>query len=240
MSSDSRLKGRLRRLHGSRVRDTEDTGAARIFLAEDVAEHDQLAALSEPAAEAALSPEPDSPEPAPALERRDHTFPPTHGHGQVTLEAATDWSDPSAVAGLRGRTLPELVFLDIETAGLRQTDPILAVTLARWTGQVFHVKQWATCDTHAERDALAAMRDAAQAPPSGLAPGERVAWLRRTIRRALDQGQPLTSCAHLLTELVALAPHHPTGLSWMARYYRDLGETRCAEALEARISRDLY
>lgn len=150
----SKLKGRLRRLHSSRVRSTEASeeraGEGRVFFADPEPEPDLVS-----------SPSPAPPAAAPAdlaaLRVDEYTYDADYRHGDHALARCLEWSDPSAVVGLRGRALEEVLFLDIETAGLRQRDPIICLGVGWWRGEVFHVKQWTLHELDAEVDLLAAL-----------------------------------------------------------------------------------
>lgn len=74
-------------------------------------------------------------------------------------------------------------------------------------------------------------------PPADLKLGLRVAWLREAIEASRARGEPLSSCAPWIMELVALAPRHTVGLRLLAAYYRELGARDCAEKIEARITK---
>lgn len=161
MAPDKKITGRLKRLHSSRVRlsETPSSGEeteSRVFLAADVQETETSKETS--------------PETAFSLnETQEHggfasefkAFPGEHRHGNKPLASFLEWTDPTSVLGL-GETPPErILFLDIETAGLRNDDAIICVGAAWWNGTTLETTVWNLLEEEAEGRMLRAFAETA-------------------------------------------------------------------------------
>ena len=163
MAPDKKITGRLKRLHGSRVRHSQNDQSGeeserRVFLAADVHETDTS---DEKAPEAAFS----------RQETQEHggfasqfeAFPGEHRHGNKPLASFLEWTDPTSVLGL-GETSPEqILFLDIETAGLKNNDAIICVGAAWWKGNALETTVWNLLEEDAEGRMLEAFAETARA-----------------------------------------------------------------------------
>jgi|GEM_PF-5642106 len=163
MAPDKKITGRLKRLHGSRVRHSQNDQSGeeserRVFLAPDVHETDTS---DEKAPEAAFS----------RQETQEHggfasqfeAFPGEHRHGNKPLASFLEWTDPTSVLGL-GETSPEqILFLDIETAGLKNNDAIICVGAAWWKGNALETTVWNLLEEDAEGRMLEAFAETARA-----------------------------------------------------------------------------
>ena len=95
-----------------------------------------------------------------------HPFSPTTDkslHGLAPFDSSLPWKTPDRVVGL-GRNLVErhrVAFFDIETSGLRNTDPIICAALGFWLehhpATMFHVKHYFIFHPRAEANMLRAM-----------------------------------------------------------------------------------
>lgn len=154
-----KITGRLQRLHGSRVRHTAQSGEGeenRVFLAADVEETDAPREMPLP-----------SPIHAPEVQEhggfavQTKTFPGEHRHGKKPLAAALEWTDPTSVLGLGEASAEDILFLDIETAGLRNNDAVICVGVAFWSEKKLHTIVWNLLDEADEGRMLQAFAETA-------------------------------------------------------------------------------
>ena len=144
------IKGRLSRLHSSRHRPApEGDTAPRVFVAEPEGPLDS-------------TPPPPAPTPEPSKRRpralaslliREESFSGEHRHGDAPLRHER-WPNRGGVVGLGELELSEIAFLDIETSGLRNSDPVICVCAGWWERSMFHVKLYALRDIDSEREML--------------------------------------------------------------------------------------
>ncbi len=182
-----RLTGKLRRLHSSRVRSDRAVDARsaqhaeadkapspvatrRVFHADDAVEtplHDAPPSCDLQNNKRCTDEGTSTTSVVDGVAVRVQQVEADHLHGRHPLTRYLHWPDPSAVVGLHpDHSVGDILFLDIETAGLRHTDPIINVGVGWWEGvgfkrveAVFHVKQWMLHDINGERAMLEGVAD---------------------------------------------------------------------------------
>ncbi len=157
----SKIKGRLGRLHRSKALDDKSaSNAPRVFTASESSGVGPSVTMPTTHAPSTTFTRAENPEDDFIV--TTHPFPPTKDrthHGLAPIASHVPWSTPERVAGLeRIVDRDKIAFLDIETSGLRNTDPIICIAVGYWLGHhpadMFHVKHYFIFHPRAEANML--------------------------------------------------------------------------------------
>lgn len=164
-SHASKIKGKLSRLHRrapSTEGDEGEEAPPQIFHAP----RDAREAATSPGSRKSSSFQ-RAAEPEDDFIVTTHPFEPSSDrslHGLAPFDSALPWKTPERIVGLERREQVErhrIAFFDIETSGLRNTDPIICAALGFWLehhpASMFHVKHYFIFHPRAEANMLRAM-----------------------------------------------------------------------------------
>ncbi len=152
----SKIKSKLKRLHRTRQDTSHESDESRVFTDSSV---ERPAPPQQPNAfTRAENPEDDFIITThPFVPSTDHSI-----HGLAPFDSALPWKTPERIVGLdRQVERHKIAFFDIETSGLRNTDPIICAALGYWLdhhpADMFHVKHYFIFHPRAEANMLRAM-----------------------------------------------------------------------------------